>query len=521
MVRAPFSVLVIFMLACGTRLIYYSRVRGRLLSLSLLAMAACTERGPAGESVAAFAAAYGQDPIALRVARGGGPVRAYQYPRLDSLIWTSSQSVGSQARVLAFDPENGLEAFVDRAGIPGWVDLRVGTVKPSRTPRLELMTSRDAWSIFGVTRDTIVHRSTPSGEWQFATDDPVSRLFPTAEGGLIVMTSNASTSKLVRLRPPERTIVDSANIPMPNHSAMSPLGDRLYLAFGREVAALNVSTFDEVGRVAFDGPVSSLVTTPSGDRVFVATELSSNVAILDRYSGERTELVSLPAQVRELRMDPLGRLLLARPDSGDSVWVINIGTNQVVATLPTAWRADLPTVAHDGTVATVTGDDVHFTVPGAPKPRIIIKDGAGEIWHFVFWNGFRPRTSVLDEPVVFPVDTTYYIAPVVDSTLSPLPAPMDSAAAPRPQVIPADTTSRTPAARTGWSVLVAAVLSEERAREIVRSIRVDGVTPRVTISEVDGSRVFRVVMGPFPTRAEADRVGRQSGRDYWVFEGVP
>jgi hypothetical protein len=423
--------------------------------------------------------------------------------------------------VLAFDPENGLEAFVDRSGVPGWVDLRVGTVRPSRTPKLELMTSMDASSIFGVTRDTLVHRSTPSGEWQYSTRDPVSRLFPTADGGLIIMTSNASTSKLVRLRPPERTTMDSATIPRPNYSAMSPLGDRLYFAFGSEVAALNVTTFDEVARVRFDGPVSALVTTPSGDRVFVATERSRDVAILDRYSGERAESVTLPAPVGELRMDPLGRLLLARPDTGDSVWVISVGTNRLVATLPTAWRSDLPTVAHDGTVATVDSGDVLFTIPGAPKPRIIIRDGASEIWHFVFWNGFRPRASVLDEPVVFPVDTTYYVAPVYDSLRAPVPIAMDSATVRRPQVIAADTTSRVPPARSGWSVQVAAVLSEERAREIARTIRVDGATPRVTVSDVDGSRVYRVVMGPFPTRVEADRVGRQSGRDYWVFEGVP
>jgi hypothetical protein len=276
-----------------------------------------------------------------------------------------------------------------------------------------------------------------------------------------------------------------------------------------------------VARVRFDGPVSALVTTPSGDRVFVATERSRDVAILDRYSGERAESVTLPAPVGELRMDPLGRLLLARPDTGDSVWVISVWTNRLVATLPTAWRSDLPTVAHDGTVATVDSGDVLFTIPGAPKPRIIIRDGASEIWHFVFWNGFRPRASVLDEPVVFPVDTTYYVAPVYDSLRAPVPIAMDSATVRRPQVIAADTTSRVPPARSGWSVQVAAVLSEERAREIARTIRVDGATPRVTVSDVDGSRVYRVVMGPFPTRVEADRVGRQSGRDYWVFEGVP
>jgi hypothetical protein len=487
----------------------------------MLALAACSDsRGPAGEGVAAFAAAYGQDPIALRVARGGGPVRAYQYPRLDSLIWTSTQSVGSQARVLAFDPEGGLEAFVDRSGIPGWVDLRVGTVKPSRTSKLTVMASVDAWSIFGVTRDTLVHRSTPSGEWEFSTSHPVRGLFPAPDGGLIVLTADDATARLIRLRPPERDIKDSASVPLPTSAVISPLGDRLYLAIGREVVALNATTFDEAGRVQFGGPIIALTTTPSGDRVFVATERSTDIEILDRYSGERSDIVRLPRPAKELRIDPLGRLLLARPDTGDSVWVINVGTNRLIATLPSEWRADLPNVGPDGAVGTVVGRDVHFTIPGQPKPRIIVEDGATEIWHFVFWNGFRPRAAGLDLPVVFPVDTTYYVAPSSDSLATPAPAPIDSTLG-RPQVVPADTTNRALPPTTVWSVQVAAVLSEERAREIARTIRVDGVQPRVVVSAVDGSRVYRVVMGPFSSRAEADRVGRQSGRDYWVFEGVP
>jgi cell division septation protein DedD len=220
-----------------------------------------------------------------------------------------------------------------------------------------------------------------------------------------------------------------------------------------------------------------------------------------------------------MRIDPLGRLLLARPDTGDSVWVINVATNRVIATLPTSWRADLPNVGPDGAVVTTAGRDVNFTMPGHDKPRLIVRDGATEVWHFVFWNGFRPRAPGLDQPVVFPVDS-YYVAPSSDSLAAPVPTPVDSLPT-RPQVVPADTTSRTPPVSTVWSVQVAAVLSETRARDIARTIRVDGVQPRVIVSEVDGARVYRVVMGPFSSRAEADRVGRQSGRDYWVFEGVP
>ena len=509
------------LLASATRPAYFTLVRGRLFSLSIFALAACSDsRGPQGDGATAFAAAYGQDPIALRVARGGGQVRAYQYPRLDSAIWTSTQSVGSQPRVLAFDPESGLEAFVDRSGVPGWVDLRVGTVKPGRSSKLDVLTSTDASAIFGVTRDTVIHRSTPGGEWEFVTDDPVKALFPITDGSLIVLTTRGDASTLLRLRPPERTITATKTVPAPSAWVMSPLGDRLYLSFGSDVVALNASTFDEAARVRFDGPVLALTTTPSGDRVFVATEGSKDIAVLDRYSGERAEAVVLPGAAKELRIDPLGRLLLARPDTGDSVWVINIGTNDVVGALPSTWRADLPNVGPDGAVATVSGRDVHFTIPGQLRPRMIVRDGANEVWHFVFWNGFRPRAPGIDQPVVFAIDTTYYAPPVSDSLATPVPTSSDTTGT-RPTVVAVDTMNLRPPPVSVWSVQVAAVLSEERAREIARTIRVDGATPRVISSSVDGARVFRVVLGPFPTRAEADRVGRESGRDYWVFEGVP
>jgi hypothetical protein len=37
----------------------------------------------------------------------------------------------------------------------------------------------------------------------------------------------------------------------------------------------------------------------------------------------------------------------------------------------------------------------------------------------------------------------------------------------------------------------------------------------------DGVITFRVVIGPFPTRAEAERVARTAGLSYWIYEGAP
>jgi hypothetical protein len=357
------------------------------------------------------------------------------YPRLDSLIWSSTQSVGAQTRVLAFDPENGLEAFVDRGGVPGWVDLRVGTVKQSRTSKLAVMASMDAWSIFGVTGDTLIRRSTPSGEWEFAMSRPVRGLFPLPDGGLIALTSDDASSTLTRLRPPERTIIDSAVVPTPSHSVVSRETGCTWPSVANW-PLLNASTFEETVRVRFDAPVIALTTTPSGDRVFVATEGSREIAILDRYSGERTEAVRLPRAAKELRIDPLGRLLLARPDTGDSVWVIDVGTESRRDYAAYGMAARPPNVGPDGAVVTIARRTCISRSRGTTslddRSRWRERDLALRLLEWLPSSRTRPGP-----PGGFPVDTLCYAEPI-DSLATPVPTPVESLAT-RPQVVPADT----------------------------------------------------------------------------------
>jgi cell division septation protein DedD len=86
-------------------------------------------------------------------------------------------------------------------------------------------------------------------------------------------------------------------------------------------------------------------------------------------------------------------------------------------------------------------------------------------------------------------------------------------------------TSRLPAAPvappSGFTVSFAALLSEEKAREIASLIKVNGNAAHVVSTTTAGSPIFRVVMGPFPTRDEADKVGRAAKHEYWIYEGSP
>ena len=73
----------------------------------------------------------------------------------------------------------------------------------------------------------------------------------------------------------------------------------------------------------------------------------------------------------------------------------------------------------------------------------------------------------------------------------------------------------------GFIVSFAGFLTEDRAKELAARIHIGGENARVVTSSRDGSTIYRVVLGPYLTKEEAERAGKESGLAYWVFEGLP
>jgi cell division septation protein DedD len=74
---------------------------------------------------------------------------------------------------------------------------------------------------------------------------------------------------------------------------------------------------------------------------------------------------------------------------------------------------------------------------------------------------------------------------------------------------------------SGYTVSFAALLVGDKARDLAASIRVGSENARVVTAVRDGSTIYRVVLGPYPTREEAERIGRESKQSYWIYEGGP
>ena len=497
----------------------------------MLVLAACDasdRRGEPSSGPATTVAAQSRDQLLLRVARRGGPARVYAYPRLDSVVWQAPAATPVAAQALGFDQEAGVFAFLDSRNVPRFLDLRTGTT-PAGVQPLKGVTSRDASTVYGIATDGSVIRATPgmvgSNAWKFKPPARASAVFPQPDGSILVVGDGAKALAVWHLFPPDREIVDSATLPLSRQAVPIQVGDRLYLPVDSGLVGLRGRDLALVPAIELDDPVTAIIATPSGDRMFVASDSSGEIQVVDRYREEVTTSIKLPGQPSALRMDPLGRYLLVRAAQGDSIWVVALGTNRLNGSLRTAWRADLPAVTPDGGVALVVGKDVSIVDGETLRPRTTVSGGSDDFWYFFEWSGFRPRAAGIDEPVTFEGIGVTDSTPVMDTTwadslmrmppVTPLLPPAGDSAPRR------DSAAVAPRPPTGFTVSFAALLDQKKAREMADAIRVEGRAAHVVPAVREGVTIFRVVLGPYSTRADAERAGRTSGRPYWVYEGPP
>jgi len=443
------------------------------------------------------------------------------YPKLDSAVWTDS-AAPSLERVLAFDPDAGTIAFVDSKGLPGRIDLRMTEVRTASRAKLTSLSSANGTDIYGInTKGEVVRLNPNGGDWHFTPSVPARAVFAQPNGELIVAANKGAQTLLWRVRPPDDVVQDSAVLPLSGRGVRTQVGDRVYFTVDSGLVGIKAKDLSPVGAIKLSNRVVALSPTPSGDRLYVAMVADSGLTVIDRYTESGKTNIVLPAAPTDLRMDALGRYLLARVPDQDSAWVIAIGTNRVVGAVATRWDTDLPAIAPDGSLALLGQADVSIVDPAKLTVKSTIKGGARDFWYFFAWDGFRPRPQGLDQPVTFPGDSAHDSL-TASSTQPGGPSPSapggpDSAHALQTVVAPPATQPQP----TGFTVSFAALLSEDKAQEVARSISVNGVPAHVVSTTTAGSPIFRVVMGPYATRDEAAKVGRASKRDFWIFEGAP
>ena len=485
----------------------------RFLLLALLCAACSKERAAPDSTNVQAVENHGPEQLLLRVPRAGGSGRVYRYPNLDSAVWVVDE-VPSVDRVLGFDPDQGTIAFVDAKGFPGRIDLRETDIGKASKAKLTSLTSANGTDIYGVNpKGEIVRLNPTAADWHFKPPIPARAVFAQPNGDLIVTANKGAQTVVWKVHPPDDVVQDSTVLPLSGRAVRTQVGDRIYFTVDSGLVGVKAKDLSPVGAIQLPNRVRALAPTPSGDRIFVATMSDSSLSTVDRYSGSVETGLSLPAAPLDLRMDALGRYLLAQFPKGDSAWVIEIGSNRLLGAVATKWEADLPTITPEGQLATLNGKDVMLVDPQKLAVKSTIAGGGKDFWYFFAWDGFKPRAQGLDQPVTFPSDSIgdSTASSTTPTTVPTNPTPDTSAALP-----PAPA-----AATTGFTVSFAALLSQDKADQLAATITVNGTPAHVVSTSTAGSPIYRVVLGPFATRDEAQRVGRASKRDFWIYEGSP
>ena len=526
-------------------------MRTRLIALAMV-LAACSTSDERG-APAASTVALGPDAIVLRVPAPGGQARAYLYPALDSAIWNTRAALPAQVVSLAFNIDAGVLAFRDSAGMAWRLTLGGGQVERAFPTALGTAVSLDGSTIFGTSEEAVIRlSSTERTPWRVSTAATLSQLQPLRDGGVLLIGQRGAETVLTRFRPPATTAVDSAVLPGSARLISAAGGDRYYLSDGpRSLVSVRARDLEKLSTVSLGDSIIATTTSPSGDRVYVLGRDgdAAQLQVINKYSDEIVATVPMPTSVTALRMDPLGRSLLVRHGGeSDSVLVIGIATNAILGRFASPWRADLPLVFPDGRLGTLRDDDVVVLSADRFQAMAVVPGGAKDIWTVVQWNGFRRRagdaplraTATQPDTITRRARDTTRARNVPDSApraadsvvrtggdsiarrLSRLDSLRRAMVRPETQPRPRQAAPSVAAQlgeRGSFVVQFAALKVERTAQQLASSIKANGEKAHVVMTTSNGTALYRVILGPFRSRSDAEQAGQAAGRDYWVFEG--
>jgi cell division septation protein DedD len=88
----------------------------------------------------------------------------------------------------------------------------------------------------------------------------------------------------------------------------------------------------------------------------------------------------------------------------------------------------------------------------------------------------------------------------------------------QPATAPGAQPATAPPGSRGFFVSLASHTSEAQARADAAKVLVDGLPAHVATSPVGGRTLYRVVLGPYSSRAAAERAGSLAARPFWIYE---
>ena len=415
----------------------------------------------------------------LRIPAEGGAPRLYRLPGLDSSAWKAEDKLPALDRAIGADPELGLVFFLDRKRNVVALDLETRRVR-SHLEQVRQATVGPDGVLYAVDTGSTVTQLVRRAPVRFRSklQGKPTELHATMSGTLVARLEGKQPALeiLGSDQPPESVPVPEGPI------APSLWGDLIAVAADSAVLLYQTQGKHERRTLPVPGHARAAMFSPSGHRIYVARDQES-LLVLDRFSGDHLLEIGLPGPAAGLRSDPYGQWIVVRPVAGDSAWVVDVGAARYAGTVRVEWDRDLPAVLPPGTLLTRRGDDLvalELAAKGFPE-RGRVANGAKDAWLPLIWHPAQDQDAV----------------ELSDSAA--LAAGADSAAAAGARVYLQVSSSQNPT----W------------ADELSQKLRTAGL-PASVLRPGRSDEAYRVVLGPYATREQAEETGRRIGMPSFV-----
>jgi hypothetical protein len=394
-------------------------VRRIIVFASLAAAAACggDSPNPVKEALARTPeTALRGDAVAFRFpGRSGATARLYRLPDLEEVSWRFEAGASDVAGVVTFDTDEDLVYTVTARGVLIALDLASGRARAvdSNVVRTAVGPTGIVYLVHADGSVSSVQRRTVQ-RWSTRFDSIPSAIWGAVRNRLLGLVEREGERVLQVLTDGQQP---STNGLPGGRVTAAPWGDAVAVATDSGVVVLEPGSALPARFVEYAGVVD-VAFSPSGHRLYAATRIGE-LRAFERFELPELGRLRLPGSVRELRVDPLGRLLLARADSGDAVWTIDLQTWDRVAALRSAWSADLPAVAPDGSVLLRQRNQVVVVDPRTFAEVGEATDGGADRWLALAWDPRRPALEFTRQAASPPAAPGQLIYVQVGSTHNP------------------------------------------------------------------------------------------------------
>lgn len=399
--------------------------------------------------------------------------RLYRLPDLEEVAWRFESGSSETSRTVGFASDDDLVYSLTTAHQLISLDLTSGRARAADTNVALAMLGptgipyvvHDDGTVGAILRRSLV-------DWPATFTAEPEGIWGATRGRMVAVHTPEGGSRTLELLAEGRSPIHQS-IPQ-GDLAVSHWGDAVAVATDSGVALFDPADPDDTGFVPIT-PAPQLVTFSASAHRIVVIDRRGLLRVIERFDGIEVDSMALPGPATAMRPDPLGRVLLVQPAGKDSLWIVDALNWRLVATIAAEWSEDLPTVARDGTLL-LRRDDKVVAAPLTHLDEERSVSGTADQWLTVAWDPRRPALELAAEATKSKESTAGQLIYVqVSSTHNP-----------------------------DW------------AGDYARNLRRAGMDASVLPPEA-GEELFRVVLGPFPDREEAERTAQKLGLPFWIF----